>query len=237
MIARHIIADDTTLIFSLSEQNIDRGQIAYRGLSIKIEFAQRIDFVAKKFQSHRKGRLPRIEIDNATTDGELPACSDLSDAFITNGRELFDEMFHLRVRSAPKLSDSGLEHIAAWRCLIETCTRCDDQMGPGPALDLRKQREPFGCHFWIGQNVFDGGKLGFRQEKRVRMPVQQALVNQFLRMNVGTEDPNCLVDPMGDGGGEKRLRRLSDMWELHRPLRYLVCAKFARDRLAPPHQL
>jgi hypothetical protein len=116
---------------------------------------------------------------------------------------LLDEVFHFHVCPAPKLGDSGLEHIAAWRGLIEACTRCDDQMGTGLALDLSKQCEPFGCDFWIGQNIFDGGKLGFRQEKRSRTPVQQALVNQFLRMNVGTEDPNCLVDPMGDGGDEK----------------------------------
>src|SRR4029453_2205549 len=145
MIACDIIADDNALIFSRSEQNIDRGQIAQRGLSIDIEFAQRIDFIAKKFQSHRKWRLPRIEIDNASTDGEVPACRDLSNALVTSGHELFDEMFHLRVRSASKLRDCGLEDIAPWRGLIETCTRCDDQMRTGLALDLRKQREPFGC--------------------------------------------------------------------------------------------
>src|SRR6266850_93728 len=120
MIARDIIADHTALIFSRSEQNIDRGQIAHRGLSIDIEFAQRIDFVAKKFQSHRQWRLPRIEIDNASTDGELPACSDLSDALITSARESVDEVFHLRVCRAPKLNDCGLKRIGSWRGLIET---------------------------------------------------------------------------------------------------------------------
>ena len=131
MIARDIIADHTALIFSRSEQNIDRGQIAHRGLSIDIEFAQRIDFIAKKFQAHRQWRLPRIEIDNASTDGELPARSDLSDVLITSGRELFDKVFHLHVCPAPKLNECGLEHIAPWRGLIETCPRCDDQMRTG----------------------------------------------------------------------------------------------------------
>jgi hypothetical protein len=110
-------------------------------------------------------------------------------------------------------------------------------MRTGLALDLRKQREPFSGNFWIGQNIFDGGKLGFRQEKRSWMPVEQALVNQFLRMNVGTEDPNCLVDPVGNGGDEKCLRRPGDVRELYRPLRSVDCAKFARDWLAGRNDL
>ena len=42
---------------------------------------------------------------------------------------------------------------------------------------------------------------------------------------------------MGDGGDEKRLRRLSDVRELDRPLRSIDCAKFARDRLARRNDL
>ena len=53
MIASDVIADDAALIFSRSEQNIDRRQIAHRGLSIDVEFAQGIDFVAKEFQARR----------------------------------------------------------------------------------------------------------------------------------------------------------------------------------------
>src|SRR6185369_5641288 len=97
MIARDVIADDAALVFRGSQQNIDRLQIAHRGLRIDVKFAQRVDFVAKKFQAHRQWRLPRIKIDNASTNGELPAYSDLSDALITSPRELFDEAFHLRV--------------------------------------------------------------------------------------------------------------------------------------------
>jgi hypothetical protein len=69
------------------------------------------------------------------------------------------------------------------------------------------------------------------------MPVEQALVNQFLRMNIGAENPNCSVDPMSDGGDEKRLCRLGDLRELDRPLRSIDCAKFARDRLAGRNDL
>jgi hypothetical protein len=50
----------------------------------------------------------------------------LSDALITSAGELFDEAFQLRACPAPKLRDCGLQHIAAWRSLIETYTRCDD---------------------------------------------------------------------------------------------------------------
>ena len=130
------------------------------------------------------------------------------------------------------MNDSRLQSAAFRRCLIETGARCNNQLPTGLALDLHEQREPFRCHFRVGQNIFNRSKFRFRQEERVRLPIEQTLVKQFLRMNAGTEDPNRVVSLKGDGSGQKCLRRLDDMREPHRPLRSLDCAKFARNRFA-----
>ena len=145
---------------------------------------------------------------------------------------MFEKTFHLFVCPALKLNDCGLEPAAPRRSLIETCPRCDNQTRTGLALDLREHRDPFRCNFRVRQNIFDGGELGFRQEERGGIPVEQALVEQFLGMNTATEDPNGLVDLARDCGDEKCLRRLDDVRELHWPLRFLDCAKFAHNWLA-----
>jgi hypothetical protein len=97
---------------------------------------------------------------------------------------------------------------------------------------LHEQREPFRCHFRVGQNIFNRSEFRFWQEKGIWLPIEQTFVKQFLRMNAGTKDPNRLVDLARDGGDEKCLRRLDDMRKVYRPLCSLNCAKLARDRLA-----
>ena len=187
--------------------------------------------------------MPRIEIDNAAADGELPPRSDLSDTLVTAAHELFNQTFHVRVFSAPKTGDSGFKRAAFRSGLIETCSRCDDDARTGPALDLHEQRQPFGCNFRVGQHIFDGCKLGFRQKQRIRLPIQQTFVNQFLRMNVGTEDPNRGVGRppiissrftpgVRNGGGQKCLRRLDHVRKLDGPLSSLYCSPFPRDWFA-----
>ncbi len=43
------------------------------------------DLVAEKFQPKRQGRVPGIQVDNATANGELPASGDLGHTLITTG--------------------------------------------------------------------------------------------------------------------------------------------------------
>ena len=64
----------------------------------------------------------------------------------------------------------------------------DDDARTG--TDLHEQRQPFRGNFRVGQNIFYRSELGFWQEKRVWLPVEQTVVKQFLRMNAGTEDPH-----------------------------------------------
>ena len=69
------------------------------------------------------------------------------------------------------------------RRLIEAGVRCDDNVPTGILVDFREQREAFRRDFGIGQNVFDSGELGFRQEMRARQPIHQALIKQLLGAN------------------------------------------------------
>ena len=48
------------------------------------------------------------------------------------------------------------------------------------ALYVREEREALRGDFEIGQNIFDSGELRFRQEERIRPPIEQGLVKQFL---------------------------------------------------------
>ncbi len=166
--------------------------------------------------------MPRIDIDDAATDGELSPGGYLADALITAAPELVEKVFHLCVCAAPKLGDSRLERAAFWRSLIETCARRDDDLRTSLALDLHEQRQPFSRDFRIGQNIFDCRELGFRQEKRIWLPVQQTVVKQFLRMNAGAEHPDLGISSLSitawtlmirvrDYGGQKRLSRLDDV--------------------------
>ena len=84
-------------------------------------------------------------------------------------------------------------------------------MWTGLELDLREQREPLRCDFRVGQDIFNRSEFRFRKKKRGRIPVEQALVKQFLRMNAGAEDPNRLVYLAGDGSDEECLCWLDDV--------------------------
>src|SRR5438445_314969 len=90
MIVVDVIAYDSVLIVSGAEQNIDRVQIAYRSLGVDIEFAQRLNGIAKELETHRQRRLPRIKIDNSTANSELAAGSDLGNALITGVGEFLE---------------------------------------------------------------------------------------------------------------------------------------------------
>src|SRR5256885_11124593 len=177
--------------------------------------------------------MPRIKVDDAAADGELSARRDLGNAAMAGADEPLENALHLLVGTSLKLNDRGLECAAPWRSMVETWARCDNEMWTALARDLCQQREPFRRDFRVGQDIFNRSEFRFRKEKRGRIPVEQALVKQFLRMNTGTEDPNRLVDLAGDGGDEKCLCWLDDVRKLYWPLRSLDCAKFARDWLAP----
>jgi len=108
---------------------------------------------------------------------------------------------------------------------------------------LQEQRQPFSCDFRIGQNIFNSSQLCFWKEQRVRLPIEQAFITDFLRVNAGTEDPNGGIGilpiigwkPMPhvrDDGGQKRLRRLDHMRKLDGPSASLYCVDFTRDWFA-----
>ena len=75
------------------------------------------------------------------------------------------------------------------------------------------------------------------------LPVEQAFVKDFLRMNAGAEDPNCgissrpfigstAVMSICEHGSQKRLRRLDHMGKSHVPLSPLYRIELARDGFA-----
>ena len=127
--------------------------------------------------------------------------------------------------------------------MIEACARCNDDPRASVPPDLQEQREPFSCNFRIGQNIFHSSQLGFWKEQRVRLPVEQAFIKDFLSVNVGAEDPEygigsmlCIVQTPArsicDDGDQKRLRRLDHVRKLDGPLAPLYCVEFARDWFA-----
>src|SRR5256886_9780289 len=176
--------------------------------------------------------MPRIKVDDAAADGELSARRDLGNAVIAGAAEPLENALHLLVGTSLKLNNRGLECAAPWRSMVETLARCDNEMWTALARDLCQQREPFRRDFRVGQDIFNRSEFRFRKEKRGRIPVEQALVKQFLRMNTGTEDPNRLIDLARDGGNKKCLCRLDDVRKLYWPLGSLDCTKFACDWLA-----
>ena len=145
-------------------------------MTVDVELAQRFDLIAEKFQPERQWRVPRIDIDNAATHGELSPSGYLGDALITTAHQLFNKLFHLCCCAACELDNSRLQRAALWRTLIEAGARRDDNAGPAVTLDFCEQRQSFRCDFRIRQNVFDRRKLGLWKEKRIWLPVKQTFV-------------------------------------------------------------
>ena len=144
--------------------------------------------------------LPRIKIDNAATDRELSPGGHLGDAFVASAYESFKQAFHLRGHTALKLGDGRFERAVLRRSLIETRARCHDDVLARSPPDFHEDCQSFGGNFRIRQNIFGCCKLCFREEKRVRLPVEQTFVEQLLRMNAGAKDPN------------RAIRRLRMIW-------------------------
>jgi len=65
---------------------------------------------------------------------------------------------------------------------------------------LREQRKPFSRDFGVWQNILDRSEFRFGQKKRVRLPVKQTFIEQFLGMDAGTKDPNRVFDLARDSG-------------------------------------
>ena len=63
-------------------------------------------------------------------------------------------------------------------------------MGAFLALNAIEQSKPFRRDFRIGQNVFYRGEFRFGKKEGGGLPVQQALVKQFLGSNVWAQDPD-----------------------------------------------
>jgi hypothetical protein len=127
--------------------------------------------------------------------------------------------------------------------LIETCACGHDNPRASVALDLQKQRQPFSCDFRIGQNIFNSCQLGFWEEERLLLPIEQAFIKHFLRMHARAEDPDCgmvrlslinraPVKVMRDYSRQKRLRRLNHVRKLDGPFGPAYRGEFARDWFA-----
>src|SRR5436190_4797820 len=101
------------------------------------------------------------------------------------------------------------------------------------ALNLAQQREPFRGDFRIRQNILDCGELGFRKEKSVRQPVEQALVKQLLRPDIGAEDPGGAADFSSDGGDQDRLGRLGHVRKCDRTHSVCEVPQFLGNRFCP----
>ena len=142
------------------------------------------------------------------------------------------EVFHLLICPASKVNEGGLEGVASGSSLIEAGAGGDDQPRRLLALKLREQGKPFSRDFGVGQNIFDRSEFRFRKKERVRLPVKQTFIEQFLGMDAGTKDPNRVFDLGRDSGDYECLCWLNHVRKLDRLLRSLDCSKFARDWFA-----
>src|SRR5206468_5783741 len=116
------------------------------------------------------------KINNAATDSELSTGGDLGDALIATGYESFKQAFHRQGRPALKLGDCRFQRAVFRRSLVETRACCYDDVSAGSAPDLHQDCQSLGGNFLIRQNIFSSCKLCFREEKRVRLPVEQTFV-------------------------------------------------------------
>jgi hypothetical protein len=70
-------------------------------------------------------------------------------------------------------------------------------------LHPAQKREAFRCDLLIRQNIFDREKFRFREKERLRQPVDETLVQQFLRAHARADHPERLRDLPGNDGDEK----------------------------------
>src|SRR5438094_10532664 len=101
---------------------------------------------------------------------------------------------------ASKLNEVRMVCAASWSSLIEAGARGDEQLRRLLAHKLREQRKPFSRDLGVWQNIFDRSEFHLRQKKRVRPPVKQTFIEQFLRTDAGTKDPNRVFDFGRDSG-------------------------------------
>ena len=131
------------------------------------------------------GACQRKQIENTAAHGELSARGDLRHAFVTGGNQRFDHALQRLAFSAPQNQrPRSCSAAGVGRRLIKRRARGDDDVRTFFALDAGQKREPFGRDLRIGQDIFDRGEFGFRQEERVGQPVEQTLVKQFLRADI-----------------------------------------------------
>ena len=231
VIGRDVIADGSGLIFHGAEQNFGVLQIPHRRLRVDVEFAQRFNVITEKLRANRPLGLPGKQIENSAANGELAARGDLRDPFVTGRDECFNRPFHGLALPATKRQDRRVQGGRIRRRLTQGRAGGDDYVRTFLALNPVEQREPFRRDFRIGQNVFDGGELGLRQEERVRKPVEQAFVKQLLRPDIWTQDPERFTNFPRDRGDEKRLGRFGHVGERDRANAVSEVAQFLRDRL------
>ena len=118
-----------------------------------------------------------------------------------------------------------------WARDFETRACRDDHVRAAFAFERGQKREALRRDFRVGQNIFDGCKFGFGQKLRVRMPVEQSFVKQFLRANARAKDPYRFIELAGEDGDEKSLRRLDDVRKGDWALAGLDLTQFLGDRL------
>ena len=187
----------------------------------------------KEFRADRPLRLPGKNIEDSAANRELSARRDLRDAFVAGGDQRFDRPLERLAFSPAQGEDRGIQRGRIGRGLVERRAGRDNDVRAFVALNAIQEREPLRRDLRIGQNIFDGGEFGFRQEERVRQPVEQTFVKQFLGTNVRAEDPEGLPNLARDRRDQERLRRFGDVRERDRPRALSDLAQLLRDRFAP----
>ena len=113
--------------------------------------------------------------------------------------------------------------------MIERETGRDDHAWSISFFKLSQKVQAFCRNLRIGQDIFDGGELGFGQKSRLRDPVEQAFIEKLLRPNIRSNHPNCLADVLPDRRDEERLGAFDDMRKTNRRFPRSKVREFGSD--------
>jgi hypothetical protein len=173
------------------------------GLGVEIEAADRLHFIAKKFDSERLKVGEAKQVEDSAADGDLAALGDLGDDFVALLLELFEEGVAVEGLADVEAEFGFAEGLGTGDLGGEGLEAENDGLGRSGGEGKGLQGgEAFCGGFWVGKSALHRGDLGLRKEEGGGKEGLEAGESLFLRSGIGEAEPDASGMASGEECGE-----------------------------------
>ena len=210
-----VIDERASLLFRFTQQQTAFAELLHRTLRVQVEVADRFNRVIQELHAKRQRVVRRKNIHDPAAHRVLATAGNLCRVLVASGVEARDQLLPVQPRRALERDRGFRKRRGRWDLVVHAAVADHDDL---PAARLRGFLQYFQTlrgDVRIGQRRLDRRRLHFREKERIGKPVEQFVVEKFLRPHILAHDPHALPDVPCDERRKKRPGGFGDMLEDH----------------------